>query len=99
MKGISLNDFCDRLYYGCDVEMKDDTWYYMIYSARLDNGKHSIRLWKFDKLDDTSEYSVELYNKEDVVPEKSVSAFLESPLFDGKSLYEIAQDVEILTIF
>lgn len=32
-------------------------------------------------------------------PQTMTDTFLKEPLFDGKSFYEIAQDVEILTIF
>ena len=99
MEGISFNEFHEQLYHGCDISMKDKNWHYMIYSAYTEEGRHSLRVWKFDTLDNDSKYSEELYNHVSSDAENNISLFLDAKIFDGKSFLEVESNIVIEEIW
>ena len=70
----------------------------MIYSAYLENGKHSISVWKFDSLGNDSKFSEELYNKVCENTEENINLFLNAKIFEGKSFMDIEQNIEIISM-
>ncbi|MBP5698155.1 MAG: hypothetical protein J6W96_01335 [Alphaproteobacteria bacterium] len=98
MIGTTEKEFYEQLYYGSDIEMKDNKWYYMIYSAYLETGEHSIRVWKYDSLGNDAKISEELYNHVSQLPEQSIELFKKSKIFNGKSFLEIEKNMEILSM-
>ncbi len=98
MIGTTDKEFYEQLYYGSDIEMKDNIWYYMIYSAYLEDGRHSIRVWKYDSLGNDAKISEEIYNHISQLPEQSIGLFKKAKIFNGKSFMEIESDIEVISM-
>ena len=97
-----IKEIYDEIYYGCDIELKYGNWYYVIGSGGLpEEKKFFVQLAKFDHSseENVETYSEKLYYKLFDDQQTMTETFLIEPLFEGKSFYEIAPNVNILTIF
>ena len=96
MKGLSFQEFYDALYYGADIDFSFNASFFHI-NAGLDKEKHGILLYEYDKHpDEKATHCNEIYDKTMFSASDSVESFLQAPIFDGKSVYEIQNDIEIL---
>lgn len=102
MRNYTMQQFYEDLYYGADIFFKLREYFYKIGAGiDSDTGCFSIYLEKSDADPDDSNaketfYEV-LFDEEDTDCEKLIERFLNAPLFDGKSFYEVEQDVEIIS--
>ncbi len=97
MKGLSMNEFYNALFYGADIDFKYGSMYYHINAGVEHNGKHGITVFKFDKHpDETPSIYDEIYNVSHGDTAECVETFLNAKLFECRSIYEIESNVEIL---
>ncbi len=97
MNGISMTELYDKLYYGADIDFRFEDLYYHINAGTFpETGKHGISMYKTDKSPDSYEEPT-FYNEicEYSADSKSenIEKFLNAPLFDGKSFYNIESKV------
>jgi len=96
MKGLSFQEFYDRLYCGADIDMRYGQSFFHI-NAGAEKGEHGITVYKSDKHpDEISDHLDEIYEVTLPSASASVERFLQAKIFDGKSISEIQNDVVIL---
>ena len=102
MINYTMQQFYDDLYYGADIFFQCGEFFYQIGAGvDKDSGCFSIYLEISDADPDDSNaketfYKV-LFDEQDTDRERLIEKFLTAPLFDGKSFYEVEQDVEIIS--
>lgn len=97
MKGITMSEFYNALFYGTDIDFKYSSFYYHINAGTENDGKHGITVFKFDKHpDETPTFYDEIYNVSHSDTAECIDFFLSAKLFENRSIYEIEQDVEVL---
>ena len=105
-KKTDIKELYDKIFYGCDIEFKYNKFVYLISSGINENGKYFIMLSKYEY---SSEETI-VKNKQDGISEQlydelfdnqndMTESFLSAKLFTGKSLNEIINNIEILSIF
>ncbi len=106
MINYTMQQFYDDLYYGADIFFQCGKYFYQIGTSRTktddpDIKIHGIHMYKtdcdFHYSDAPSTFYDEIFNEEDIDREGLIERFLNAPLFDGKSFYEVEQDVEIIS--
>jgi hypothetical protein len=96
MKGLSFQEFYDCLYYGADIDLLYNLSFFHI-SAGSIGEKHGITVYKYDKNpDQISNFCTEIYDAVTSKVSESVENFLQAKIFDGKSIYDIQNELEIL---
>ena len=96
MIGKSLNEFLETLTYGYEMEFIYFNRYFIIQGDTNDN-QCKIRLDEYSKDDDTIlEYepiSLVVFGKSF---EECVKKLVLIPLIDGKTIYELEKDIEVI---
>jgi len=96
MKGLSFQELYDGLYYGADIDVYYNLSYFHINAGAYKNG-YGITVYKYNKHpDEISDCYTEIYDYNTSNATENVEKFLQAKIFDGKSLYEIQNEVEIL---
>ncbi len=97
MIGLNMDEFYNALYYGADIDFKFGSFFYHINAGVEENGKYGITAYKFDKHpDEIPTFYDEIYNSFNINKTECVDSFLSAKLFDGKSIYDIEQSIEVL---
>lgn len=93
------NQLFQAIYYGTDLEFRYDGSYYFINSGRHRDGnieKHKIIVYKSKGSfyeDENDDECVEIYSAIDVSADVNTDNLFETKLFDGKTFYEIADNI------
>lgn len=96
MIGLTFNELYDKLYYGADIDFRFNSSFFHITAGAEKNG-HGITVIEYNKHpDEKSTYHNIIYDKMMLNANESVDCFLQSPLFFGKSFYDIQDNVEII---
>lgn len=91
MKGNTLNEFIDSLYWNCDKEIAFQGSKIMIEGwLNQEDSSYTLRAYE------CSEGFPELFIKTDADRSVCVAAFEEAKIFDGKTIYEAEDDIEVL---
>jgi len=91
MKGNTLNEFIDSLYVNCDKEIAFHGSKIMVEGwLNPENSTYTLRAYE------CSDGYPELFNKTDADRSVCVAAFEEAKIFGGKTVYEAADDIEVL---
>ncbi len=97
MKGLSFAEFYEKLFYGADVDFAYGSLYFHISSGSDENKNHGITVCEYDKHpDEEPSYYKEIYNASSKDTESNVNSFLESAVFNGKSIREIESEITII---
>lgn len=97
MTGLSFAEFCNKLYYGADIDFHFSALFYHISSGCDEANHHSITVYEYDTHPDTTpSYYKELCTFSDEYATNNVEAFLNAPIFGGKNLYEIEDIINII---
>ena len=91
MKGNTLNEFIDTLYMNCDKEISFHGQRMMI-EGWINPGSSQYTLRVFE----ISETSPELFSVTDADRSVCVSDFEKAKIFEGKTIYEVEKDIEVL---
>ncbi len=102
MKGLTFNELYDKLYYGADIELHFNNWYYMINCGWEINSTpkyHIIEVIKSDQpfYEQKAEPKTweEVYSKRMEDGNESIESFLKALIFDNKSFYDIENEIVI----
>ena len=97
MTGISFGEFYDSLYYGADIDFCYKSLFYHINAGYDKENRHNIIIYQYDRHPDYEpSYYNEIYSMSDVNAGENLEKFLNLKLFNGKCIYEICSDMEIL---
>lgn len=96
MKGLSFQEFYNSLYYGADIDFSYNSSFFHV-NAGSDEKGHGILVYVYDKHpDEKPTHCDEIYDKTMLTASESVESFLQAQIFEGKSVYDIHNDIEIL---
>ena len=91
MLGMTYKEFYDKLYYGCDILMSYNNYYYLLNAANEYQSdkftQHKIRLYKCAEFECVN--CSELYNMSFTTEEESINSFLNSKVFDNRVFYDV----------
>lgn len=91
MTGNTISEFIDSLYLNCDKEIAYHGGKIMIEGwLNPENSTYTLHAYK------CSEGYPELFLKTDADRTVCVSAFEKAEIFDGKTIYEAADDIDVL---
>ena len=93
MKGIDIQEFYNELYYGCEIFFCLNATRYMV-ESHTDNGNYCIILHQENNGNDEIIYNEKSTNIDDVI-----SHFMKSKNFDGKNIYGVEKEIEIIDIY
>ena len=95
MKGMDLNDFINKIYYGDEIEFKFNGTTYFIQGYR-ENDKFFLCVDYWAKTDGTEpehDYAFSVYCNS---LGECVDQFEKAKIFGGKTIYEAEQDIEVV---
>lgn len=102
MTGLTFNEFFDKLYYGADIELHFNNWYYMIncgWEINSTSKYHIIEVIKSDQpfYEQKVEPKIweEVYTKSMENGNENIESFLKAPIFDNKSFYDVEKEIVI----
>ena len=91
MKGNTLNEFIDSLYINCDKEISFHNRKIMIEGwLNPQNSTYTLQVFE------CSEKNSILFSKTNIDRSICVAAFEEAKIFDGKTIYEVENEIEVL---
>ena len=98
MKGINIKNFCETLEDGAELEFKYENTQYVIQPLVIDN-RYCLTVWKIiDDKNGSCMIKEEIHSDEGIEKEV-INKVLNSKCFNGKSFFEIYNDIEILAWF
>lgn len=93
-----FKEFYDKLYYGCDIVMFYNGFYYFLNSAGEFKDdefiEHEISLYISTERENIT--GEEIYKKSLPSREENIEHFLTSKIFDNRNFYDIQNEVEII---
>lgn len=97
MKGMSLDEFMDKVAWGLEIEFKIDgsDRTYLI-DGHKEGEKYRLTVDYWDKTDGTDPKHDYLYCDYSDTYEECFRKFEEAKIFNGKTIYEIEADVEVI---
>ena len=104
MNDEDYKEFHEGLYYGADIELLYNKMFYHIESYVEENNGVSIRTISVEKLDksiwshDVHELYEELFEESSENIDELIESCLSAPLFEGKSFYELRDEIELLEL-
>ena len=97
MKGINIKEFCESLEHNHELEFEYNGNTYVIQPIVEDNKRWLVAYLYNSEDEDNTEYSVkEAIHLEIGVEKEVVDKVLNAKCFEGKSFFEIYQDIEII---
>ena len=98
MKGINIKNFCETLEDGSELEFEYENTQYVIQPLVIDN-RYCLTVWKIiDDKNGSCMIKKEIHSDEGIEKEV-IDKVLNSKCFNGKSFFEIYNDIEILAWF
>lgn len=95
MTGMSLTEFIDRVYYGDQIAFEWNGLTYLV-QGNGQNGVYSLTVDYWSRTDGLEPPHGYLREYECTDADERLNAFEEATIFDGKTIYEIESDVQVL---
>lgn len=97
MKGLTMNEFYESLYYGADIDFSYNGLFYHINAGIDSYNVYGIIVYEYTRHPDEQQtHCCEIYNKSFQNRNDGIDEFLSNKLFNGKSFYDIEPKVEIM---
>ena len=90
MKGKTLNQFMDDLYYNAEMEFVLNSKSYIISGWSNKDESYTIELWSIE------ENPQELFSFTSVSRQEVVEAFEVAKIFGNKTLYDVEKDITVI---
>ena len=87
MKGMSINEFMNKIYYGDELEFVINETTYFIQGFQ-DNAKFTLIVDYWNKIDGTEPEHDYLFSITCTSKEERMLRFEKAPIFNGKTIYE-----------
>lgn len=95
MKGMSIGDFMNKVYFGDEIEFTIGDTTYFIQGFQKDN-KYVLTVDYWNKADGTETEHDYLFSIKCDTPNEILSHFEEAPIFNGKTIYDVEKDITVL---
>ena len=90
------SEFRELLYYGMDNIIFYVNGAYFQINSGWENGTHSIFVYRLSGKRSEKQFGAyeEVFDSNDLSAEENIKRFFAAPLFDGKTFWEVEQDIE-----
>ena len=96
MTNQEMTEFREMLYYGMDNVIFNIAGTVFQINSGWENDVHSISVYRIIKKSSAEESDVyeEIFDFNDSHAEENIERFFDAPLFDGKTFWEVEQEIE-----